>query len=155
MTPAKRKLFDKSFQCHEQQVLHEVRTKATGPKSQFAKELALMKSAAEDEAYRPANMTTGKRLHFQVRLSDAETEATTGSLAVTEPVTNQPETEKYGITSNKEMRFKTKFYINLIDFEAWSVTIAIQELRKTIEWCLIHCGCPKMHLVSQISDSIR
>ena len=76
-------------------------------------------------------------------------------MAVTEPVTNQPETEKYGITSNEEMRFKTKFYINLIEFEAWSVTIAIQELRKTIEWCLIHFGCPKMHLVSKISDSIR
>jgi len=56
-TPAKRKLFDKFFQHHERQLLQEVGTKATGPRSIFAKELALRKAAAEDEAYGAANMT--------------------------------------------------------------------------------------------------
>ena len=46
-----------------------------------------MKTAAEDEAYRAANMTTYKRLQFHNRLSDGGTEATTWSLADTERVT--------------------------------------------------------------------
>jgi len=77
MTPAKRKLFDKLYECHERQLLQEVGTKATGPRSKFAKDLALMKAAAKDEAYGAANMTADKQLQFQIRLSDAETEATT------------------------------------------------------------------------------
>ena len=50
VTPAKRKLFDKLFQGHERQLLQDVGTKATGPRSNFAKQLALKKTAAEDEA---------------------------------------------------------------------------------------------------------
>jgi len=60
MTPAKPKLFDKLFQRHERQLLLEVGTKATGPRSKFAKDLALMKAAAEDEAYGAANITADK-----------------------------------------------------------------------------------------------
>jgi len=83
VTPAKRKLFDKLFQQHEQQLLEEVGTKGTGPRSIFAKQLALMKTAAEDEVYGVANMTADKQLQFQICLSDAETDATTWSLADT------------------------------------------------------------------------
>jgi hypothetical protein len=36
VTPAKRKHFNKLFQHHERQLLHEVETKATGPRSIFA-----------------------------------------------------------------------------------------------------------------------
>jgi hypothetical protein len=114
-----------------------------------------MKPAAEDEAYGAANMTADKRLQFQIRLSDAETEATTWSLADTERVTNQLEREIYGITSNEQKRFKTEFSIRLIEFEAWWETIGIQALRKSIEQHVIHFGYPKMHLVSHISESIR
>jgi len=46
----KRKLFDKLFQHHEQKLLQEVGNKATSTKSIFAKELALVETAAEDEA---------------------------------------------------------------------------------------------------------
>jgi len=92
-----------------------------------------MKAAAEDKAYCAANMTTNKRLQFQIRLSDAETEATTWSLADTERVTNQLEREIYGITWNAQKRFKTEFSIHLIEFEAWWETIGIQALRKSIE----------------------
>jgi len=101
VTPAKHKLFDKLFQHHERQLLQEVGTKGTGPRGKFAKQLALMKTAAEDEVYGAANMTTDKRLQFQIRLSNAETDATTWSLADTECVTNQLEREIYGITSNE------------------------------------------------------
>ena len=114
-----------------------------------------MKAAAEDEAYGAANMTADKRLHVQIRLSDAETEATTWSLADTERVTNQLEREIYGITSNEQKRFKTEFSIRLIEFEAWWETIGIQALRKSFEQRVIHFGYPKMHLVSHISESIR
>jgi len=83
VTTAKRKLFDKLFQCHERQILQEVRTKATGPRSIFAKQLALMKTAAEDEAYGAGNMSADMRLQFQIRLSDPGAEATTWCLADT------------------------------------------------------------------------
>jgi len=60
VTPVKHKIFDKLFQCHVRQLLQEVGTKATGPRSKFAKELALKTTAAEDEAYGAANMTVDK-----------------------------------------------------------------------------------------------
>jgi len=47
--PAKRKLFNKLFERHERQLLREVGTKATAPRSKFAKDLPLMKVAAEDD----------------------------------------------------------------------------------------------------------
>jgi len=62
VTPAKCMLFDKLFQHNEQQLLQEVGTKGTGPRSIFTEQLALMKTAAEDEAYGAANMTADKRL---------------------------------------------------------------------------------------------
>jgi hypothetical protein len=64
VTPAKRKLFVKLSEHHERQLLQEVGTKATGPRSIFAKQLALMKTAAMDKAYRVANMSADKRLQF-------------------------------------------------------------------------------------------
>jgi len=155
VTPAKHKLFDKLFQHHEWQLSQEVGTKGTGPRSKFAKQPALMKTAAEDEVYGAANMTADKRLQFQIRLSDAETDATTWSLADTERVTNQMGREIYGITSNEQKRFKKEFSIRMIEFEAWWETIGIQALRKTIEQRVIHLGYPKMHLLSHISESIR
>jgi len=50
VTPAERKLFDKLFQHHERQLLQEVRTKAIGPRSIFAKKLAQRETAAEEGA---------------------------------------------------------------------------------------------------------
>jgi len=135
--------------------LQKVGTKATGPRSKFAKELALKKIAAEDKAYGAANMTADKRLQFQIHLSDAATEATTWSLADTERVTNQLEREIYVITSNEQKRFKTEFSIRMTEFKAWWETIGIQVLRKTIEQRVLHFRYPKMHLVSHISESIR
>jgi len=155
VTPAERKLFDTLFLNHEQQLLQEVGTEATGPRSIFAINLALRKATTEEEAYGAANMTADMRLQFQNRLSDAEAEATTWSLADSERVTNQLEREIYGITSNEQMRFKKEFSLHFIEFEAWWETIGIQVLRKTIEQCVIHFGYPKMHLVSHISESIR
>jgi len=155
VTAAKCKLFDKLFQCHERKLFQEVGTKATGPRSKFTKELALKNIATEDEANGAANMTADKRLQFPIRLSDAETEATTWSLAATEHVTNQHEREIYGITSNEQKRFQTEFSIRMIKFEAWWETIGIQALRKTIEQRVVHFGYPKMHLVSHMSESFR
>jgi hypothetical protein len=119
VTPAKRKVFDKIFELHERQLLQEVGTKATSPRSNFAKDLALMKAAAEDKAYGAANMTADKQLQFPIPLSDAETDATTWSLADTKRITIQVERAIYGITSNEQKWFKNKFSIRLIEFEAW------------------------------------
>jgi hypothetical protein len=100
-------------------------------------------------------MTTGNRLQFQIRLSDAETDATTWNFADTEHVTNLLEREIYGITSNEQKRFKKEFSIRIVKFEAWWETIGIQVLRKTIKQCIIHFVYPKMHRVSHISESIH
>jgi len=155
VTPAKRKLFDKLFQHPKRQLLQEVGTKATGPRSTFAKKLAQIKTAPEEAVYEAVNMTANKRVEFQVRLSDAETEATTWSIADKDCIANQLEREIYGITSNEQMRFKKELSIRLIEFERWWNAIHIQELRKTIEQRVIHFGYPKMHLVSHISKAIR
>jgi len=155
VTPAQRKLFDILFECHDQQLLQEVETEATEPRSKFAKDLELMKAAAEDEAYGAASMTADKQLQFQIPLSDAGTEATTWILADTERVTNQVEREINGITSNNQKRFKKGFSIRLIEFGDWWEIISIRALRKSIERRVIHFRHPKMHRVSPISESIR
>ena len=77
VTPAKPKVFDNIFQHHERQLLQTVGTKATVPRSLFAEHLSLIKTAAEDDAYRAANMTADNQLQFQIDLSNAETGATT------------------------------------------------------------------------------
>jgi len=154
VTPAKRKIFDKLFQHHERHLLREVRTKATSPRSIFANKLAQMKIAAEEEAYGAVNMTADKRVQFQVCLSDAGIEPTTWSIADMDCVVNPLESEIYGITSKDQMRFMKEFSIRLVEYEAWWQAISVQELRKTIEHCVIHFGYPKMHLVSHISESI-
>jgi hypothetical protein len=71
VTPAKRKLFDRLFERHERQLLQEIGTQATSPRSKFAKDLALLKDAAEDEDYGAANITADMPLQFQIHLSDA------------------------------------------------------------------------------------
>jgi len=155
VTPAKRKDFDKLSQHHERQLLQEVGTKATGPRSIFAEKLAQMKTAAEEEAYGAENMTADKHVQFQVCLSDAWIEATTWSIADTDCIVNQLEGEIYGITSKDQMRFTKEFSIRLFEFDAWWQVIGVQELRKTIEQRAMHFGYPKMDLVSHISESIR
>jgi len=113
-----------------------------------------MNTATEDKAYGVANMIADKLQQCHIRRSDAETEATTWRLADPDRVNNQREREIYGITSNEQKQFKMKFFIRLIEFEAWWETIGILALRKTIEQHVIHFGYPKMHLVSHISKSI-
>ena len=130
VTPVKRKLFDKLFRHHMRQLLQEVATKATSPRSTFAKKLAQMTTAAEEEVYEAANMTANKRVKFQIRLSDAETEATSLSIADTDRIANQLEREIHGVTSNEQMRYQKEFSMRLIEFEAWWQEIGVQELRK-------------------------
>jgi len=154
VTPVERKLFDKLFQHHKWPLLQEVGTEATGPRSTFARNLAQMKTAAEEEVYAVANMTTDMHVEFQVRLSDAENGATTGSIADTDRIANPLEREIDGITSNEQMRCKKDLSIRLFEFEACWRSIGIQELQKTIKLRVIHFGSPTIHLVSHISESI-
>jgi hypothetical protein len=89
VTPTKCKLFDKSFQYHKRQLLQEVGTKATSPRSTLAKKRAQMETASEEYVYGMATMTTDKFVEFQVHLSNAETEATTLRIADTYCVANR------------------------------------------------------------------
>ena len=155
VTPVKCKHFDKLFQHHNRQLLHKVETKGTAPRSTFPKKLVQMKTAAKEEVYGEANMTTNQCMDFQVRLSNAENEAAIWSIADMDRIANQLEREIYGITSNEEMHFKKQLSIRLIKFEDSWKAIGIQELRKAIEQHPIHFRYPKIHLVSHISESIR
>jgi len=89
VTPAKRMLFEKLFQHHERHLLQEVGTKATSPRTIFAKTLVQMKTAAVEQAYRAVNMTADKHVQVQVFLSAAEIEATTWRIADTDCVVIQ------------------------------------------------------------------
>jgi hypothetical protein len=60
LIPVKHRLLDKFLECHEGQQLQEVGTKATDPRSKFAKDLALMRAATEPEGYGMANMIIDK-----------------------------------------------------------------------------------------------
>jgi hypothetical protein len=89
-----------------------------------------------------------------MHLSDAETEATTWSLADMECVTLKLERGIYGFTSNEQKRIETEFSIRMTEFQAWCESIRIHALWKSIEQRVIHFRYAKMHLVSHISESI-
>jgi len=75
VTLAKSKLFDKLFQHHKRQLLQEVVTEPTSPRCTFANDVGTMESAAAEEVYGAANMTTDKSVEFRVCLFDGETES--------------------------------------------------------------------------------
>jgi hypothetical protein len=124
------------------------------PEAHSPKKLAQMKTTTEEEVYGAVNMTADKSVECQVRLSYAETAATTWSMADTDRFVSQLEREIYGIVSNEQMRFKKEFCIRLIECEVRRQPICIHELQKTTEQRVIHFGYPKMHLVSHISEAI-
>jgi len=64
--------------------VQEVRTKAPGRRSKLTKDHTQMTSAASGKAYGAGNMFADNRLQVEIRLSDAEKEATTWNLADTE-----------------------------------------------------------------------
>jgi hypothetical protein len=155
MTPVKHKRFNKLFQHYEQQQFSAVGTNATGLGSTFAKKLAQMNTAAKEDVYGAVNMTANNSVEFQVRQSDDETAATTCSIADTDRIVSHLEEKINVIPSNEQMRFNKELSIHLIKFEAWAQAIRVQKLWKTIEQPIIHFGCRKMHLVSDMSVSIR
>jgi len=154
VTTVKRRHFNKLFQHHGPQLLQEVATKATGPRSHFAKVLALTKTAAEDKPQGSATITADMWMHCQIRLSNAESEAMPSSFADTERVTEQMEREIHGITSNEQKQLLKEISIHLSEFETWWEKIGMPVLRKAIEQHMIHFRCRKMHLLSHISESI-
>jgi len=99
-------------------------------------------------------MSADMRLQLQLCLSDAERQDPIWSLADTQRVTYQLEREINGITSNEQKRLNMEFFMRSLELEGWCKTTVIQPLRKNIEQRLIHCRDPKMHLVSNISESI-
>jgi len=152
--PAKCKLFDKLFQHHERHLLQDVGTKATGPRSILAKKLAQMKTAEEEEDDGVVNITADNRVQFQVSLCDDEIEATTCSITDTDCIDNQLEREIYSIALKGQMRFTKAFSIPLVECKDWWQAMGVQELRNTINQCVIHFGYPQMDLVNHISESI-
>jgi len=110
-------------------------------------------NAANEEVYCAANRTTNKCVECQVRLSNAETEATAWTITDTDRIVNQLQSDIYGITATEQMLFGTEFSIHLIEFDAWWQVIAIVELRKTIKQCGIHFQYPKIHPASHASET--
>jgi len=68
-----------------------VGTKITIPRSIFANKLAQLNTAAKEEIYEVANMTTNKHVESQVHVSNTETEATAMSIPDMDHVANQLE----------------------------------------------------------------
>jgi len=89
------------FQYDEQQLLQDLGTKPTCPRSSFAKKHATMITTAEEEVYGAANMTANKSVEFQIHLSDAETKATTWSIADTDHMASHIPRQIHGIYSNE------------------------------------------------------
>ena len=65
------------------------------------------------------NKTALKRVQFQIRLSDAEIEDTTWSIADTDRVVNLLEREMYAIISTDQMRFTKELCIRLFEMQPW------------------------------------
>jgi len=152
---SKLKLFDKSFQHHEQQLLHQVRTKATCPQSTYTETIAQMETAAGYEADRAVIMTTEKRVQFLDCLSDSDPEAATWSITDKDRLVNQLERELDGMTLKDQMRFMKESSIRLVEFGAWWHAIGVQEPWQTIKQQWTYFAYPMMHLVSWRSESIR
>jgi hypothetical protein len=135
--------------------LQKVGTQATGPRQNFATELRIMNTSAENETYGVTNMAAGKGLQFYICQSNVETETTTWSFTYLEWVATQREREIYGITSTDQQQFNNEPYIRLIDFEAGWETTRLQALMETIEHLVLHFDFPIMHPLRQISESIQ
>jgi len=127
---------------------------ATGPTSTFTQKVAQMKSSAEEVVYWVVNMTTEKGVEIQIRLSDAETEATTWYIADTDRIVSQLDRQSDGIPLNEQMKLEKEQSIRTIEFTAWWQAVGVQELWETIKQGVIHIGYATMHLISHISESI-
>jgi len=57
VTTVKHKHFDKFIEHHQQQLLQEVRTKPTAPRSILSKKLTHINTAAKEKVYEVANMS--------------------------------------------------------------------------------------------------
>jgi len=84
---------------HEQQLLQEVGTNATGPRTTFAKKLPQTKSAVEKADYELVDIIAYKRVEFVVGLYDVDTVVTTWSNADIDHIVCQLQREIYIITS--------------------------------------------------------
>jgi len=78
-----------------------------------------MNTAAEEENYVVPNITANKHVKFHVHLFDAETEATTWSIAEMDHVANKLQRVIEDITSIEPMQLKKELSIRSIEFEAW------------------------------------
>lgn len=114
-----------------------------------------MKAAEDEEVCRATNMTADKHVEFAVRLGNAESKATTWSIADPDHVVHQLERAIYRITSIEQMQFQKELCIRLLEVEAWWQVIGVQELWKTLEQCVMHFTHSTMHAVSHISESVR
>jgi len=86
VTPAKCSLFDKLFQYHQQNVLEEVRSKVTGPRSRFPPMLAQTVTDAEKVVYWVVNTSANNNGDHQVLLSKGATEAATCRMPDSDPL---------------------------------------------------------------------
>jgi len=73
VTPVNYKLFDQLLQHHVQQLLQEIRSEITAPRSIFGEKHAEMKTAEEEQVYRAANVTSKRCMEAQIRLTDTKT----------------------------------------------------------------------------------
>lgn len=126
MTPGKCKVSYQCFPYHQRQLLLEFRTKATSPRSAFVKNLAQLKTAAEESFYGVANTVVNKWVECQICLPNAETGAATWSIANSECIVNLLDRVIDGITLNKPILFKKELAIHLIQLEVSRHVVGVE-----------------------------
>jgi len=146
-------LFCKWFQYHEWQLLQKEECNATGPRTIFAATLAQLKTLVAEQICGMANITTNMDLEFQICLSGAETEGTTGSMADIVHITDYQKREIYEIASNEKKWFKKELSIHLIQVEVQWHQMSLQKLKKTVKQHVLHGRYRKIHLVSHLGGS--
>lgn len=98
-----------------------------------------MNAAAKEDVYRAESITFNKHVEFHAHLSDAETEVITCTIIKMDHIVTQVERAIDSIAANYQMEFEQYFCFRLVECKVYGEAIGNQELRNTIEQCVIHC----------------
>jgi hypothetical protein len=91
-----------------------------------------MKTAAEEDVSGLVNMATDKRVQFDVHPSYAKTNGTKCSIAETNRVESQLESEIYGITLKAQMWFTKEFSFHFVTLEDLCTQLTVRSSGKLL-----------------------
>lgn len=129
MTPVNHKLFAQLLQHNVHQLLQEIGSEITAPRSTFGEKHAQMNTVEEEQVYRAAKITPKWCIELQISLTEHMTAVKTGSSADMNLINNELESKRYGITWTEWMEIIIELYICLIKLlQLWEVLL-VSEIR--------------------------